>query len=94
MGVLYIGLMMTARGPMALEFNARFGDPKPRPSWLVWIVIWWPHLKPVEGHLSDTELVWKPECFCLWRSPNFGGVPGRFCFGRDRVGRGSTRSGG
>jgi phosphoribosylamine--glycine ligase len=27
-GVLYVGLMLTDAGPLALEFNARFGDPE------------------------------------------------------------------
>jgi len=60
-GVLYCGLMMTARGPMLLEFNARFGDPETQAilvrldSDLLEAMV-----AAVEGRLSETELRWKP----------------------------------
>jgi phosphoribosylamine--glycine ligase len=60
-GVLYCGLMMTARGPQVLEFNARFGDPETQAilmrldSDLVDAIE-----ACVDGKLSDTELRWSP----------------------------------
>lgn len=60
-GVLYLGLMMTARGPMVLEYNTRFGDPETQAivmrleSDLLEAI-----LACVEGRLSETEFRWKP----------------------------------
>ena len=34
-GVIYPGLMLTEKGPMVLEFNARFGDPETEPLMLL-----------------------------------------------------------
>ena len=58
-GVLYCGLMMTARGPQVLEYNARFGDPETQAilvrleSDLVEALT-----ACVDGRLSETELRW------------------------------------
>jgi phosphoribosylamine--glycine ligase len=80
-GVLYCGLMMTARGPMALEFNARFGDPETQAilarldSDLVATLE-----ACVEGRLSDTELVWKPGASACVIAAS-AGYPGSFVSG-------------
>ena len=60
-GVLYCGLMMTARGPHVLEFNVRFGDPEAQAilirleSDLVDAIE-----ACIDGRLCDTELRWAP----------------------------------
>ena len=60
-GVLYIGLMMTARGPMVLEYNARFGDPETQ---AIMVRLESDLLDAIEGciegRLSETEFRWKP----------------------------------
>jgi phosphoribosylamine---glycine ligase len=60
-GVLYCGLMMTARGPQVLEFNARFGDPETQAILLRLDSDLLDALEAcVDGTLSDTELRWNP----------------------------------
>jgi phosphoribosylamine---glycine ligase len=85
-GVLYCGLMMTARGPMVLEFNARFGDPETQAilarldSDLVATLE-----ACVEGRLSNTELKWKPGASaCVIASS--AGYPGSYVTGRKITG--------
>jgi len=60
-GVLYCGLMMTARGPQVLEFNARFGDPETQAILMRLDSDLLDALEAcVDGTLSDTELRWRP----------------------------------
>jgi len=60
-GVLYIGLMMTARGPQVLEFNARFGDPETQAILLRLESDLVDALEAcVNGRLAETELRWSP----------------------------------
>ena len=85
-GVLYIGLMMTARGPMVLEFNARFGDPETQAilarldSDLVAVLE-----ACVEGRLSETELQWKPGASACVIAAS-AGYPGSYVTGRSITG--------
>jgi phosphoribosylamine--glycine ligase len=81
-GILYCGLMMTARGPMVLEFNARFGDPETQAV-----------LRRLEsdivdaleaasiGRLVETELAWSSEAsVCVIAAS--GGYPGKYTVGK------------
>ena len=81
-GVLYCGLMMTARGPMVLEFNCRFGDPETQPilmrleSDLVEALE-----ASIEGRVSDGDFKWTRDAsVCVVMSS--GGYPGTFESGK------------
>jgi phosphoribosylamine--glycine ligase len=60
-GVLYCGLMMTARGPQVLEFNVRFGDPEAQ---AILVRLESDLVEALEGcidgRLCETELKWAP----------------------------------
>ena len=81
-GVLYCGLMMTARGPMVLEFNCRFGDPETQPilmrldSDLVEAFE-----ASIQGRTSEGDFRWSQDAsVCIVMSS--GGYPGTFEAGK------------
>src|ERR1700721_1946456 len=91
-GVLYLGLMVTARGPQVLEINARFGDPETQAilarldSDLV------DSLEDcIDGRLNQTELRWAPGASaCVIASS--AGYPGSYRTGFPITGlRGADR---
>jgi phosphoribosylamine--glycine ligase len=56
-GILYAGLMLTAAGPMVLEWNARLGDPEATVMLPLIQGDWVGHLRgAAEGRLPDTPL--------------------------------------
>ena len=77
-GVLYVGLMMTARGPQVLEFNARFGDPETQAIMLRLESDLLEALEAcVDGRLAEVDMRWKPGASaCVIASS--GGYPGSF----------------
>jgi phosphoribosylamine---glycine ligase len=75
-GVLYCGIMMTARGPMVLEFNCRFGDPETQPIMMRLDSDLLDALQAsVEGRVSDGDFKWSPDpAVCVVMAS--GGYPG------------------
>jgi phosphoribosylamine--glycine ligase len=85
-GVLYCGLMMTARGPMVLEFNCRFGDPETQPvlmrleSDLVEAME-----ASIDGRTSDGDFKWSNDAaVCVVMAS--GGYPGAYEAGKKIAG--------
>jgi phosphoribosylamine--glycine ligase len=89
-GVLYCGLMMTARGPMVLEFNCRFGDPETQPilmrleSDLVEALE-----ASIQGRVSEGDFKWSRDASaCVVMAS--GGYPGTYDVGKNIVGLGQA----
>jgi phosphoribosylamine--glycine ligase len=82
-GVLYAGIMLTSRGPRALEFNCRFGDPENQ------VVM--PLLETdlveimeaiIEDRLDKIEVKWsKNSAVCVVLAS--GGYPGKYEKGKE-----------
>lgn len=77
-GVLYTGLIMTSKGPMVLEFNARFGDPEtqailPRLKTDLAVIM----LAAVEGRLDQVKIEWSQDP-CVGVVMASGGYPGKY----------------
>jgi phosphoribosylamine---glycine ligase len=89
-GVLYCGLMMTARGPQVLEFNARFGDPETQAILVRLESDLLDALEAcVDGRLSQAELRWAPGASaCVVASS--AGYPGAYQTGLPITGLGAA----
>ena len=92
-GVLFFGLMMTSRGPMLLEYNARFGDPETQ--------VMLPRLRGgiaeavracTEERLSEVEFDWdsRPAVGVVMAS---GGYPNQYGIGHRITGLDAEGSG-
>jgi phosphoribosylamine--glycine ligase len=89
-GVLYIGLMMTARGPQVLEYNARFGDPETQALLVRIDSDLLDALEAcVDGRLAQTELRWnRGAAACVVASS--AGYPGSYKTGMPIIGLGAA----
>ena len=89
-GVLYCGLMMTARGPMVLEFNCRFGDPETQPILMRLESDLVDALEAsIAGRISDGDFKWSRDAsVCVVMAS--GGYPGTYEVGKNIVGLGQA----
>ena len=85
-GILYCGLMMTARGPMVLEFNCRFGDPETQPILMRLESDLAEALEAsIEGRVSEGDFRWSQDAsVCVVISSS--GYPGTFEVGKKILG--------
>ena len=85
-GVLYCGLMMTARGPMVLEFNCRFGDPETQAILMRLESDLAEALEAsIEGRVSEGDFKWSADAsVCVVMAS--GGYPGTFEVGKKIMG--------
>ncbi len=93
-GILYVGLMLTAKGPKVLEYNVRFGDPETQ------VIL--PRLQgnflelmeaAAKGTLNKIEVSWNPHaCACVVLASQ--GYPGHYEKGKviERLERASQMS--
>jgi phosphoribosylamine---glycine ligase len=81
-GVLYCGLMMTARGPMVLEFNCRFGDPETQPILMrLESDLIEAFEASIEGRVSEGDFKWSQDAsVCVVMAS--GGYPGTYDVGK------------
>jgi phosphoribosylamine--glycine ligase len=85
-GILYCGLMMTARGPMVLEFNCRFGDPETQPVLMrLESDLLGAFIASIEGRVSEGDLKWSRQpAVCVVLAS--GGYPGTYEMGKKITG--------
>jgi phosphoribosylamine--glycine ligase len=85
-GILYCGLIMTARGPMVLEFNARFGDPETQPMMMrMESDLLGACIASIEGRVSDGDLRWSNDAAVTVVLAS-GGYPGAYETGKQIFG--------
>jgi phosphoribosylamine---glycine ligase len=89
-GILYCGLMMTARGPMVLEFNCRFGDPETQPIMMRLDSDLLDAIEAsIEGRVSDGDFHWSQDAsVCVVMAS--GGYPGTIEVGKKITGIGDA----